>query len=461
MIGRRFQFPDGYSGWEFDGIELGKEFTIEWEGAFWGTCYGRYYYIFILKHSNGNYYFGFAPQQNDFFHFVRDFNNNYCTYKYDYPSNIKIGEDAKLTFTWDGQNLKFYANGLLISSVSASSSYDLSGVKNLYIRSGTDGKDFSYHKNLRIYNRVLSGDEIKKNVSNWQNPNKDGLIFWADANDISYGVWKDRVSGIEGSWIGKSKINGYEVVSNFDNDVERKGLRGVLGDAYYDIGEVQSDGYTIEYRLRFLNLGAEEQAYNYPLCLYFEDNSGNNLYRIGCEFPKLFTSGSYISIYITDYINSKNLYGDWKWWYNYYGWNTLNIIQMRVNNSNSEVKVWLNGAELSSGNMSGSIDFTNVAKLHLLSQLESDWVESARVYKRWLSDDELRQNLDWDNGVVDDSLIMWYDFEKNRVENWEDVVNGVGSVLKARYGKDMSINRWGSIPHQQARYVSRIGVIEE
>ena len=461
MIGKKFQFPDGYVGWKFNGIEVGKGITIEWEGAFWGTYEHKYYLVFELKYSNGDIFFSLNPQHSDFFNFIKDLNGNYCVYNWAYPSNIQIGEDAKLTFTWDGQNLKFYANGLLVISGSASSSCDLSGVKSLYLDSGADSYDFSYHKNLRIYNRVLTDDEIKQNVTNWQNPIREGLIFWVDANDISWGVWKDRIQGISGSWIGKDKINGYGVVRNFDSDIEKKGLRGVIGNTYYDISEVQSDEYTIGYKLRFLNLGAEEWTYTYPLYLYFEDSSGNKLYRIGIEFPKTFIGSSYISIYINDLADSKNLYADWKWWYNYYGWNTPYILQMRVNNSNEEVDVWLNGAKLSSGNMSGNINFTNVKKLHLFSQFESGWVESVRVYKRWLSDDELRKNLDWENGVVDDSLIAWYDFDADRVENWENVENGVGSVLSARFGKDMDINRWGSIPHQQARYISRIGVIEE
>ena len=432
---QKFQFPAGYKGWEFDGIEVGKEITVEWEGAFWGTAQFKYYTVFKLVHSNGNYFFNLAPQHNDFFHFIRDLNNNYCVYNWAHPSNIQIGEDAKLTITWDGQSLKFYVNGLLVSSGSASSSCDLSGTKILYLDSGTDSKDFSYHKNLRIYNRVLSDDEIKQNVANWKNPIREGLIFWVDANDISWGVWKDRIQGISGSWIGKDKINGYGVVRNFDSDINHKTIvGGSISYKDYDINKYLVDGFTYEYIIDrdFRNKSIMVNSLgwgNNQIILRYYNNTG--------LINEVYISSSYnnvLRLYLLplfriwdgegNVVSSRHeyIYPDLEYGWSYHSVSIPFHLQSVINDNYN--KLYVNGKMYQNLEDAMWINKENNYQYVELS-VTMFGMKEFRIYNRELSEEELNYNLRNNDNPIKDGLIWWIKFDSNHIiwdndnNNWK------------------------------------------
>jgi len=87
-----------------------------------------------------------------------------------------------LTTTWDGLTAKLYFNSKLVASTSFSGTLASSAYPH------TIGSRFNgeypfkgYMAQVLIYSRALSNSEIIHNMSNPNNPIRDGLVLWLDA----------------------------------------------------------------------------------------------------------------------------------------------------------------------------------------------------------------------------------------------------------------------------------------
>ena len=96
------------------------------------------------------------------------------------PAKLHDGKWHLVCGTYDGKALKFYADGAEIGSVKASGAIMTSGQAPAYIGSAKGSEEFfpGGIDDVRIYNRALSPDEIKKLSLADGKAAEDGLVGW-------------------------------------------------------------------------------------------------------------------------------------------------------------------------------------------------------------------------------------------------------------------------------------------
>ena len=113
-------------------------------------------------------------------------------------TEIKPGIWYHVVGRYDGKAMSLYIDGVKEAELGVSGALDTYRETN-YIGYAI-GSDYSLMDLgfVRLYNRALSDEEIKRNYENINEPVRDGLILWlqADVNDFDGSTWYDR-SGSE------------------------------------------------------------------------------------------------------------------------------------------------------------------------------------------------------------------------------------------------------------------------
>ena len=99
-----------------------------------------------------------------------------------------------VTFSWDGNEIKIYVNGIIIDSQSFSPSVSVDDYPLEIGRHTPGGTEYMNGKldEVRIYNRALSEDEIEELLGHYL-----GCLLWEDvcnAVDIPYDSLRDTVT---------------------------------------------------------------------------------------------------------------------------------------------------------------------------------------------------------------------------------------------------------------------------